>query len=193
MEFSLGERCPIIQYGGRLHDPQMHSEKLERGAVMSGSPLDRDGFRRFNSLAAEAPTTAKGGLRRRVLIVDDNRNSAKSLSMLLQMEGHQVTVAFDGPSALEAARTTLPEVILLDIGLPGMDGLEVARRLRQDPNLDNVLLVALSGYGQDEDLRRSREAGFNSHLIKPVKLGTLNKLILNPDLAIQDCPPPKEG
>jgi CheY-like chemotaxis protein len=114
------------------------------------------------------------------------------LSMVLQMDGHEVTVACDGPSALDAARTNPPEVILLDIGLPGMDGLEVARRLRQDPNFRDVLLVALTGYGQDEDLRRSHEAGFNAHLIKPVKIGTLNKMIASPATYVHDRPPAQD-
>jgi CheY-like chemotaxis protein len=159
---------------------------------MSKSPFNRDRLRWFDSLAVEALPAAEEGSRGRVLIVDDNRDAAKNLSMLLQMEGHDVTVAYDGPSALELARTNLPDVILLDIGLPGLDGLEVARRLREDPSRPDVLLVALTGHAQDEDLCRSREAGFNAHLIKPVKLDTLNKLISGRNLAVHDCPPPQE-
>src|SRR5262245_13568639 len=124
---------------------------------------------------------------RRVLIVDDNRDAARSLCMLLQMEGHEVSVAHDGPSGLKAAEADPPEVVLLDIGLPGMDGLEVARRLRQSAHGQDLVLVALTGYGQDDDVRRSLDAGFNAHVIKPVKLEMLNKLIATSD-AIDPSP-----
>jgi two-component system CheB/CheR fusion protein len=104
---------------------------------------------------------------RRVLVVDDNLDSVDSLALLLRIRGHQVQTAPDGPAALEAARAFQPEVVLLDIGLPGMTGHEVARRLRQLPGMERALLVALTGYGQDDDRRLSQEAGFNVHLVKP--------------------------
>jgi signal transduction histidine kinase/ActR/RegA family two-component response regulator len=108
---------------------------------------------------------------RRLLVVDDNIDGAESLALLLRLEGHEVRTAYDGPSALQAAVVHRPEVVLLDIGLPqGMDGYEVARRLRRQEGLEGVLLVAVTGYGQDEDRRRSREAGFDAHLVKPVEL-----------------------
>jgi PAS domain S-box-containing protein len=132
--------------------------------------------------AKEPAASSAAGPQRRVLLVDDNRDAARSLSMLLQMEGHEVTVAFDGPSALKAAEANPPDVVLLDIGLPGMDGLEVARRLRESSHRPDLVLIALTGYGQDDDVRRSLDAGFNAHVIKPVKLETLNKLIANSDL-----------
>src|SRR5207253_7234972 len=109
--------------------------------------------------------------------VDDNPDSAASLGLLLQLQGHDVRTAHNGPGALEAAQAYHPEVMLLDIGLPGMDGYEVARRIRALPALQHVLLVALTGYGKDEDKRRSQEAGFNAHLVKPVDLDILNKLL----------------
>jgi CheY-like chemotaxis protein len=111
------------------------------------------------------PATAS--LRRRVLIVDDNLDAADSLGMLLRVTGHEVQLAHDGPSALTAASSFRPEVVLLDIGLPGMDGYEVARRLRRQEGSEKALLVALTGYGQAEDFRRSQEAGFDQHLVKP--------------------------
>src|SRR6202035_1696475 len=104
----------------------------------------------------------------RVLIVDDNVDAAESLAMLLRLWGHEVAVAHDGPGALRAAETQPPEVALLDIGLPGMDGYELARRLRPQPGLERTVLVALTGWGQEEDRRRSQEAGFDHHLVKPV-------------------------
>jgi signal transduction histidine kinase len=112
----------------------------------------------------------------RILIVDDNVDSAESLGLLLSVKGHDVRTVHDGATALTAARTFLPEVILLDIGLPRMDGYEVARRLRQEPGLEGVLLVALTGYGQEEDRRRSLEAGFNHHFVKPVDTQALEEL-----------------
>src|SRR6266851_10295891 len=84
------------------------------------------------------------------------------------MNGHQVEVAYDGPSAIDAAKAVSPDIILLDIGLPGMDGYEVAKHLRQLPDLKDVPLVAVSGYAREEDRLRSRQAGFNHHLVKPV-------------------------
>ncbi len=111
--------------------------------------------------------------RRRILVVDDNVDAAESLSMLLSLEGHEVQVAHDGPTALRLAEVFKPDVVLLDIGLPRMDGYEVACRLREQPAQKGLLLVALTGYGQDEDRRRSHEAGFHVHLVKPVDLDAL--------------------
>ena len=90
------------------------------------------------------------------------------LCLLLGGRGHEVRMAYDGLEALDAARAFRPEAVLLDIGLPGLDGLQVARRLRQEPGLEGVLLVTLSGYGTQDDHRRSREAGCDAHLVKPV-------------------------
>jgi signal transduction histidine kinase/ActR/RegA family two-component response regulator len=117
---------------------------------------------------------------RRILVVDDNHDAANSLALLLTLMGHNVQTAPDGPSSLELAQTYRPEIILLDIGMPRMDGLEVARRLRQDLGLKDVLLVALTGYGQDQDRRRSHEAGFDIHLIKPVDIDHLHTLLQKP-------------
>jgi CheY-like chemotaxis protein len=104
------------------------------------------------------------------------------LAMLLRRTGPEVRTAHDGPAALDAARSQPPDVVLLDIGLPGMSGLEVAHRLRQDVGLNGVLLVALTGYGQEEDKQRSQEAGFNAHMVKPVDLDALAELLARPDL-----------
>jgi signal transduction histidine kinase len=114
---------------------------------------------------------------RRVLVVDDNRDAADSLAMLLRLLGHEVGTAHDGMAALDAARAFVPEVVLLDIGLPNMDGYEVARRLRQEPALSGALLVALTGYGQEQDRRRSLEAGFDIHLVKPVDPDELEAIL----------------
>ena len=103
----------------------------------------------------------------RLLVVDDNRDAADSLAMLLELQGHEVRVAHSGPAALEMTKGYAPDVVFLDIGMPGMDGYEVARRLRQQPGLETVVLAALTGWGQQEDRRRTAEAGFNHHLVKP--------------------------
>ncbi|HEV3168289.1 MAG TPA: CHASE3 domain-containing protein, partial [Isosphaeraceae bacterium] len=116
----------------------------------------------------------------RILIVDDNRDLARGLAKLLRLLGHETESAHDGPSGIEAVRAYRPEVILLDIGLPGMDGYEVARRLRMEEGLRDTLIIAISGYGQEEDRRRSREAGMDHHLVKPVDVKTLMDLITQP-------------
>jgi CheY-like chemotaxis protein/anti-sigma regulatory factor (Ser/Thr protein kinase) len=114
----------------------------------------------------------------RILVVDDNADGAESMALVLRQEGHQVRVAYDGPSALDAARALAPEVVLLDIGLPnGMDGYEVARRLRALPDAAGARLIALTGFGADGDGQRSRAAGFDRFLTKPVDLAALNELL----------------
>ena len=113
----------------------------------------------------------------KILIVEDNVDSASSLAELLEMLGQQVRAVHDGPAALEAALAFCPDIILLDIGLPGMNGYEVARRLRREPALEGATLVALTGYGQEEDRRKAIEAGFDRHFIKPVDPGALQSLL----------------
>ena len=111
-----------------------------------------------------------------MLVVDDNVDTARGLARLLKLLGHDVRVAHDGPTAIEVARAHRPEIVLLDIGLPGMDGYEVARRLRAEECCKDALIIAVSGYGQQEDLRRSQEAGFDHHLVKPVDYDALMTL-----------------
>ncbi len=113
----------------------------------------------------------------RVLLVEDNVDAAAMLYELLVLLGYRVHVAHDGPSALELADQHRPDVVLLDIGLPGMDGYEVAQQLRKDARNQGLLIVALTGYGQESDRRRSREAGFDHHLVKPVDVDELDKVI----------------
>ncbi len=115
--------------------------------------------------------------RRRILVVDDNTDAGESLALLLRLGGHEVGVAHDGPAGLHLAQRERPEIIILDIGMPGMDGYEVARRLRQQPGLERVLLVALTGKGTLEDRHRSAAAGFDHHLVKPADLKALERLI----------------
>jgi len=133
----------------------------------------------------EIPQPARGVLERangataarRVLLVEDNADAAASLRDLLELRGHEVHVAADGPAGIEAARRLRPDLVLCDVGLPGMNGYEVARRLRGDPALDGVTLVALTGYASAEDAARAREAGFHHHLTKPTDLGAVSRLL----------------
>jgi CheY-like chemotaxis protein/two-component sensor histidine kinase len=118
---------------------------------------------------AEQPAPEQpDGARRRILVVDDNVDSAESLGMLLRIMGHDIELAFDGLEAVEKAREFSPEVVLLDIGLPILNGFEAAREIRRHPWGKNMLLIALTGWGQEEDRRNSKDAGFDSHMVKPV-------------------------
>ena len=124
---------------------------------------------------AEAPAS---GNRRKVLVVDDNRDSAMSLALLLELDGHEVRRAYDGLEALEIADDFRPEVTLLDIGMPRLDGYGAARELRQRDWAKDTLLVALTGWGQQEDKRMAREAGFDHHMVKPVDPDALRRLLV---------------
>jgi CheY-like chemotaxis protein len=117
----------------------------------------------------------KPSQRLRTVVVDDNVDAAESLADLLRMLGHDVQVAHDGPGGLAVARAAKADVVLLDIGLPGMSGYEVARRLRADPDF-TALLVAVSGYGREEDRHQSREAGIEHHFVKPLDFRQLQLL-----------------
>ncbi|MGH6636626.1 MAG: ATP-binding response regulator [Gammaproteobacteria bacterium] len=120
------------------------------------------------------PTTTTA---RRILVVDDNRDSAESLAMLLKLTGNETHTAYDGLEAVEAAATFRPEVVLLDIGLPKLNGYEAARKIREQPWGKGMVLVALTGWGQDEDRQKSTDAGFNDHMVKPVDHAALMKLL----------------
>lgn len=117
---------------------------------------------------------------KRVLVVDDNLDSAESLALLLEVMGHTVRSAHDGEQALAEAEAFRPEIVLMDIGMPRMDGYEAARRLRQAEWAAETILVALTGWGQDEDRKRSQAAGFDHHLIKPVDPAALESLLDTP-------------
>ncbi len=112
-----------------------------------------------------------------VLVVDDNRDAADSLAMLLEIGGHQVMTVYSAPEALKRAAELKPAVVVMDVGLPEMDGCEVARRMRGMPELAGVRLVALTGYGRDEDRQRTRDAGFDHHLVKPVDFDELERTV----------------
>ena len=113
----------------------------------------------------------------RILVVDDHPDAAESMAALMQSAGHEPTIALDGPTALAMARRLRPDVVMLDIGLPGMNGFEVARELKAAPETSGCVLIAVSGYGQTEDQRRSREVGFDHHIVKPADLAALERIL----------------
>jgi CheY-like chemotaxis protein len=139
------------------------------------------------ALASHQPQPPKGEgektiapAKRRILVVDDNKDSADSLSMMLGITGMDVRTAYDGLEAVAAAAAFNPDVVLLDIGLPKLNGYEVARRIREHPWGKDMVLVAVTGWGQEEDRRRSQEAGFNAHMVKPVDPAALQRLLTAP-------------
>lgn len=170
---------------------EMHKGKVEAHSAGPGHgsefivrlPLLPEADVAGNSLdSSEGAKRAAPSSEMRILVVDDNRDSAESLSMLLRLFGNDVRSAYDGKLALEAANAYNPDVVLLDIGLPGLDGYQVCRSLRKQTAARQPLIIAMTGYGQEEDQRRSTEAGFNAHLIKPVDLETLQDLLSRPEL-----------
>ena len=147
---------------------EAHSEGLGRGSEfvvrlpLSVQPVVVSGVQEDAEHNGHQRTSG-----RRLLVVDDNQDAADSLAMLLKLQGHEVRVAHSGPAALEITKGYSPDVVFLDLGMPGMDGYEVARRLRQQPGLEKIVLAALTGWGQQEDRRRTADAGFDHHLVKP--------------------------
>ncbi len=167
-------RSLVEMHGGTV---EAHSDGPGTGSeFVVRLPLAECGVPSADS-ADNPPSAIRHPQSMRVLVVDDSRDAAESLALLLRAAGHEVSTAYAGPAALEAARAFRPEAVLLDIGLPGMDGYEVARRLRRESGLDRALLVAVTGYGQDEDRRRAHEAGFDHHLVKPADLETLQGIL----------------
>jgi CheY-like chemotaxis protein len=128
---------------------------------------------------SEMPTApARTGKRLRILVVEDNRDAADSLRLLLELYGYEATVAYSGPDGVKAAQQWQPDVVLCDIGLPGLDGYGVARRLRQNPSTAKARLIAVTGNGAENDKRRSREVGFDAHLVKPVAPDAIQGVLL---------------
>jgi PAS domain S-box-containing protein len=166
-------RSLVDKHGGSVEvksdGPGKGSEFVVRLPLATAGRGPHDQRRDGDSLSAVAP--------RRILVVDDNRDAGESLSLLLRFFGADVFTVHNGPAALEAIPNYQPAVVLLDIGMPGMDGYEVARRIRQQAEGREAILIALTGWRQEEDQRRSREAGFDYHLVKPVDLGALQALL----------------
>jgi signal transduction histidine kinase/ActR/RegA family two-component response regulator len=133
----------------------------------------------FLTVSSEAPVKSEPAFGRCILVVDDSVDSAETLAKVLRVAGHTVETAYDGLSALRMARSNVPDVVMLDIGMPQMDGFEVARRMLQEPELKGVLFIAMTGYGHDDDRRQSQAAGFSAHLVKPVNLEALHSVLDN--------------
>jgi CheY-like chemotaxis protein len=138
-------------------------------------PEGRSGSERASLSVADAGNQNK--LSTRVLVVDDNKNHVESIAMLLKILGCEVRTARGGPSALKALTEFSPEFALIDIGLPGIDGFELARRIRKMTAFKNIILIAQTGWGSDEDRKESRQAGFNYHLIKPLDFQVLEMIL----------------
>jgi PAS domain S-box-containing protein len=176
----LGIGLTLVQRLVKLHGGMVtaHSEGRGKGTemVVRLPAAEDEGDHPPQAMGEAEAATAAGAPRRRILVVDDNQDAAESLALLLQMWGHEVQVVFDGPAAIQSAAAFRPDMVLLDIGLPEMNGYEVARRIRLDRG-DGVALIALTGWGQDEDRRRSHEAGFDHHLTKPVEIEALQQVI----------------
>jgi PAS domain S-box-containing protein len=178
-EGGLGIGLTIVRRLVEMHGGQVtaRSEGTGKGSVFT--------VRLPRSISAAAPGVAarrraadrQTPLTRRILIVDDNLDAANTLAMVLRMDGHEVDSVHDGLQVVAKAREFRPQVILLDLGLPGLSGLEVARQLRASTDLNGVTLIALTGYGQEEDRRLTHATGFDHHMVKPVDLEQINALI----------------
>jgi CheY-like chemotaxis protein len=176
----LGIGLSLVRSLAEMHGGEVtaHSDGLGRGSEFTVSlPISKH----------VAPSRREHGgheaarTKRRVLVVDDNVDAAITVASLLKAWGHDVHIVYNGPAAIDAARMYRPEIVLLDIGLPGMSGYEVARTLRSDPLHQGVLITALTGYGQAEDRARSHAAGFDYHLTKPPDMSVLEKLVKSPE------------
>ncbi len=169
----------VEMHGGHV---EALSEGLGRGSeFVVRLPVCLEALASHADLPADSPGEPRP---LRVLVVDDNQHSAESLALLLNRWNHEARVAYDGPSALIEAEEFRPDAILLDLGLPRMDGFQVARLLRQQKAFQTVIIIAMTGYGHDDDRRRTRESGFNHHLVKPVDLASLKRLLET--LAVSD-------
>jgi CheY-like chemotaxis protein len=153
--------------------PARHQGNLE----MRRPPDNLSAANAYDAGCGRGPQPENGTARCRVLVVDDNEDSADCLGMMLTITGHDTRTAHDGLEAVAAAEAFRPDVVLLDIGLPRLNGYDVCRRIREQPWGKGTVLIALTGRCEDEDRRRSKEAGFNYHLVKPVDPADLNKLL----------------
>jgi PAS domain S-box-containing protein len=179
----LGLGLPLVRRIAELHGGSVaaFSDGLGRGSeLVMRIPVGETGRETTTAQTTTAqppPAQPPQAARRRILVVDDNRDLAEGLAGLLEGAGHEVRMAHDGPSGLKMAEDFHPKVVFLDIGLPILDGYEVARRLRRLPGLEDIALVALSGYGEAKDRQQSKEAGFDLHLVKPSDLWKVEEVV----------------
>jgi signal transduction histidine kinase len=171
----LGLGLSLVRGLADLHSGEVtaESEGLGKGARFTIRLPVEEAAEQPEEIAEEpdAPT------RKRILIIEDNLDAAETTKMLLEQEGHDVRTAYTGADGLEAAREFMPQVILCDIGLPGVDGYQVARTMRKDQGFGTPFIVALTGYGRDQDRRQAQEAGFDMHLTKPIDMNTLREAL----------------
>ena len=176
----LGVGLTLVQRLAGLHggSVEAHSEGAGKGSeFVVRLPLRAEPAIVDTASVARAGHAAPSGAPRRVLVVDDNQDAAHALRLLLESDGHQVLVASDGPGGLAMAREHRPDVVLLDIGLPKLNGYEIAKQIRADPALKTTMLVAVTGYGQMQDRALASAAGFDHHLVKPVEFKALQELL----------------
>jgi CheY-like chemotaxis protein len=172
----LGLGLALVKGLAELHEGEVQaaSTGLGQGAEFTVRlPLEQEPA----ALTSPPMHPQPSGKHFRILVVEDNKDAADCLQLLLRMLGHDVRVAHTGPAGVEAGREWRPDVVLCDIGLPGLDGYGVARELRRNPSTARTRLLALTGYGQDEDKHRSRAAGFDFHLVKPADPEELRRLL----------------
>jgi CheY-like chemotaxis protein len=177
----LGIGLALVRALVELHGGEVHaaSRGIDQGSEFTVKLplLDAVAEARSAPGAYERPE-AQSQVRRNILIADDNQDALESLALMLRMEGHEVHCASDGEEALALAGLRRPEIVVLDVGMPKLDGCEVARRIRAESWGRGAVLVALTGWGQEIDRRRSREAGFDMHLVKPVDPATLCDMLV---------------
>lgn len=173
----LGIGLSLARQFAEMHDGTVDAESEGAGKgtqfVIRLPVLDNEGKRDAVPLAQQASTD---GRRMQVLVVDDNADAADSLSALLELEGFDVRTAYDGLAAIAAVAQQAPDMIIMDLGMPGMDGYETARAIRQQAGAERILMLALTGWGQSDARRRTLEAGFDHHLVKPVELEQIVRL-----------------
>jgi CheY-like chemotaxis protein len=175
----------VAMHGGTV---SAHSAGLGHGTEMIVRLPSSSEKRSLPPQPPETDESASPAIRScRILIVDDNKDAADSIALSVQLAGHTVCTAYDGQEGLALASTFAPDVLLLDLGMPGLNGYEIARRIRQQPWGKTLALIAVTGWGQEQDRRRTKEAGFNAHLTKPVSpsellgaLGTAIQTVLHP-------------
>jgi CheY-like chemotaxis protein len=167
-------KCLVEMHGGTVEARSaghgQGSEFIVRQPIACEAPQEKEPANREEE---PFPTLA----RRRILVADDNKDAASSLAMLLKILGHETEVAHDGQEALEKAASYRPEIVLLDIGMPKLSGYDVCRRLREQPAGNDMIIVAVTGWGQEEDRQKSAEAHFDGHLVKPVEPRALMNLL----------------
>jgi CheY-like chemotaxis protein len=165
-------------HGGTI---EAHSELGQGSEFIIHLPVESDEWRVAGGESPNSPSLtthhSPPAPQLRVLLVDDNVDTVLSFSMLLRALGHDVQTAYDGLTAVQVAFDYKPDVVLLDIGLPFLNGYEVAKRIRREPTLQNAVLIALTGYGQETDQQTALQAGFNHHMVKPARLEQLQKIL----------------